>query len=61
VLRMAAENPTWGYRRNAGEIAKLGRKISPAAEHVVVITPAPGTPKTVATLAGAISALHDVE
>jgi putative transposase len=30
VLRLAAENPTWGYRRIAGEIAGLGRKISPA-------------------------------
>jgi transposase InsO family protein len=30
VLRLAAENPTWGYRRIAGEIASLGRKVSPA-------------------------------
>jgi transposase InsO family protein len=30
VLRLAAENPTWGYRRIAGEIAGLGRKIAPA-------------------------------
>jgi hypothetical protein len=30
VLRLAAENPTWGYRRIAGQIAGLGRKISPA-------------------------------
>jgi putative transposase len=27
---MATENPTWGYRRIAGEIAELGRKIAPA-------------------------------
>jgi putative transposase len=30
VLRLAAENPTWRYRRIAGEIAGLGRKTSPA-------------------------------
>ena len=30
VLRLASENPTWGYRRIAGEIAVLGRKIAPA-------------------------------
>jgi putative transposase len=27
VLRSATENPTWGYRRIAGEIAGLGRKV----------------------------------
>jgi putative transposase len=27
---LAAENPTWEYRRIAGEIACLGRKVSPA-------------------------------
>jgi len=30
VLRLATENPTWGYRRIAAEIAGLGRKVSPA-------------------------------
>jgi putative transposase len=30
VLRLAAENPAWGYRHIAGQIASLGRKVSPA-------------------------------
>lgn len=30
MLRLAAENPDWGYRRIAGQIAGLGRKVSPA-------------------------------
>jgi transposase len=27
---LATENPTWGYRRIADELARLGRKVSPA-------------------------------
>jgi putative transposase len=45
VLRMAAENPGWGYRRIAGELAHLGRKIAPSTVWAILkragITPAP--------------------
>jgi putative transposase len=30
VLRMAAQNPQWGYRRIHGELTRLGHKIAPA-------------------------------
>ena len=30
MLRLAAGNPDWGYRHIAGQIAGLGRKVSPA-------------------------------
>jgi hypothetical protein len=42
---MADENPTWGYRRIAGEIAGLGRRVSPATVWAILkkagIDPAP--------------------
>jgi hypothetical protein len=45
VLRMAAENPSWGYRRIAGELARLGRRIAPSTVWAILkkagIDPAP--------------------
>ena len=45
VLRLAAENPTWGYRRITGELARLGRKVGRATVwrilHKAGMDPAP--------------------
>jgi putative transposase len=45
VLQLAAENPTWGYRRIAGELAGLGRKVAPSTVWAILknagIEPAP--------------------
>jgi putative transposase len=45
ILQMAGENPTWGYRRIAGELAKLGRVIAPATVWAILkkagVDPAP--------------------
>src|SRR4030095_1134059 len=30
ILRIAAESPTWGYRRIHGELARLGYKLAPS-------------------------------
>ncbi|MCW2938410.1 MAG: Integrase catalytic region [Actinomycetia bacterium] len=45
VLRMASDNPTWGYRRIAGELAGLGRRVCPSTVWAILkkagVDPAP--------------------
>jgi putative transposase len=45
ILRMAAENPTWGYRRIHGELARLGYTVAPSTVWLLLnragIDPAP--------------------
>jgi putative transposase len=45
ILRMAAENPTWGYRRIHGELARLGYKLAPSTVWLLLnragVDPAP--------------------
>jgi transposase InsO family protein len=45
ILRMAAENRTWGYRRIHGELARLGYKLAPSTVWLLLkragIDPAP--------------------
>jgi putative transposase len=45
VLRLARENPRWGYARIAGELLKLGLRISPSRVRRILVaaglTPAP--------------------
>jgi len=46
VLRLARENPTWGYRRIHGELARLGVTIAASTVWTILKTagvdPAPG-------------------
>jgi putative transposase len=45
ILRMAAENPTWGYRRVHGELLQLGYQVAPSTVWLLLkragIDPAP--------------------
>jgi hypothetical protein len=45
ILRMAAENPTWGYRRIHGELVRLGFTVAPSTVWLLLdragIQPAP--------------------
>jgi transposase InsO family protein len=45
ILRMAAENPTWGYRRIHGELLQLGYRVAPSTVWLLVkrtgVDPAP--------------------
>jgi hypothetical protein len=45
ILRMAADNPTWGYRRIHGELLRLGCRVAPSTVWLMLkragIDPAP--------------------
>jgi putative transposase len=41
VVRFARENPRWGYPRIAGELLKLGTRVSPSTVRRLLLTPAP--------------------
>jgi len=46
VLRLARENPTWGYRRIHGELAKMGIRLAPSSVWAILrrhgVDPLPG-------------------
>ena len=42
VLRLARENPRWGYPRIAGELLKLGLRVSPSTVRRILLTAGSG-------------------
>ena len=42
VLRLARENPAWGYPRIAGELLKLGLRVSPSTVRRILLTAGSG-------------------
>jgi putative transposase len=62
VLRMAAENPGWGYRRIAGELAQLGRRIAPSTVWAILKKAGidPGAPQVRAGLGEFLRAQAEV-
>src|SRR6266487_4887752 len=55
VLRLARENPRWGYPRIAGELLKLGLPISPSTGGASCSAPVSSQPLGVQARAGATS------
>ncbi|MCX4834447.1 integrase core domain-containing protein [Streptomyces sp. NBC_01016] len=57
VLRLAAENPTWGYRRVHGELALLGVQVAPSTVWEILKTAgiAPTPQRTTVTWASFLS------
>jgi putative transposase len=46
ALRLAAENPAWGYRRVHGELTRLGYQVSPATVRPIAWAARPEAPRT---------------
>ena len=52
VLRLARENPSWGYRRIHGELATLAIKVAPSTVWEILKTPASSPHPTATTSPG---------